>query len=105
LFQNQGGNVPAGKRFVIETVSGTFNLTPGIKPAVILLETADFHSYFHANSDGGTCCFFGENWSFIQPVRLYADAGNNLPSVQVTLSATGSGGAFEIYLIGYLINL
>ena len=105
LYQNQGGNVPAGKRFVVEIVSGTFNLSPGIKPAAILLETADFHAFFHANSDGPTCCYFGEGWSFIQPVRLYIDAGSNLPDVHVTLSATGSGGAFEVDLIGYLVSL
>jgi hypothetical protein len=112
LFQSQGGNVPAGKRFVIETVSGAFSGDPGNRPGRIMLETAiantaGTHSYFHATSEGSTCCFAGETWSFIQPVRLYADAGNGLPVVHVILSAVPSGNSsnFEVYLIGYLVNL
>ena len=109
LYQSQGGNVPAGKRFVIETVSATYNGDPGIKPASILLETqvanTGTHTYFHANSDGSTCCFGGDFWSFVQPVRLYADAGNNLPSVRLILSGAPTDGNFEIYLTGYLVNL
>jgi hypothetical protein len=110
--QNQGGNIPAGKRFVIEMVSGLYMSDPGIKPAKIFLETGvpggSVHTYFHAASDGPMCCFSGENWSFVQPVRLYADPGPNLPGVRLILSAVPPANAignFEVFLVGTLVDL
>jgi hypothetical protein len=110
--QNQGGNIPAGKRFVIEMVSGLYVSDPGIKPAKILLETGvpggSVHTFFHAASDGPMCCFYGENWTFVQPVKLYADPGPGLPSVRLILSAVpppNASGNFEVFLVGYLVNL
>jgi len=38
-------------------------------------------------------------------VRLYADAGTNEPAVRLVLSGAPTDGNFEIYLIGYLVNL
>jgi hypothetical protein len=106
-------NVPAGKRFVIEVVTGTFQVNQGLVPIEIKLRTwvgnVNIDSFYSAIFEGNsTCCFSTGFYAFNQPVRLYADtvAGSGaVPTINVTLSSQPGGGSVEINVSGYLVNV
>ena len=110
------GNVPAGKRFVIETVSGQLVLTPGLKPISINLEVCAADkgtaNYLPAALQGSSTVVSGDYFAVNQRVRLYADNlgacfASGFPIINIALSnGPGGGTAFaDFTLSGYLVDL
>lgn len=98
--------VPTGKRFIIETVSGGLNTTPGIKPTQISLQvntTGTVRAYFFSATFRGNSSFFGDSFVVNQPVRIYADSSTT-SVFNVTMSSPAPC-AFDFVISGYLISV
>lgn len=100
--------VPSGKRFVIETISGSLQLGTGIKPISIDLQVIsagiDHDNIFPATFQGNSAFFTGDYWTVYEPTRLYADAGTT-PFFNLTLSNASPIGSGFITAAGYLVNV
>ena len=107
------GAVPAGKRWVIETVSGTLQLTPGLKPTSIDLQLCAAGSatdnFFPAAFQGSGVVFGGDFFAVNQKVWLYADTTGGCggaPFFNLTLTNGTSGGGSAVLIVsGYLVNV
>ena len=104
-----GGTVPVGKRFVIETVSGEVSVAPGVKPLIQLQYcTAVKQAYFalpaalQANNIMGAS---GDVYVASQQVRLYADNSCSKVAPAVRVDLNGGGGSAVFSFSGYLVNL
>lgn len=102
--------VPAGERFVIETVSAFLSLPSGVKQTDISLGTPLGETLVRYDTvipvalqgTGGDIDYFAAN----QQVRLYTDSILGLnPSVYVVTSSATSGGMVEFTLVGYLVSI
>jgi len=105
-------NVPAGKRWVIESMSGQFTVDAGVKPVSIDVQLCSAgyatDNFFPAVLQGNSAFFFGDNFTVNQPVRLYSDNvggchGSTFVNAEMS-NATPSGFA-EFILSGYLVNV
>lgn len=124
-FQSSGNgvcpltSVPAGKRFVIATVSGQLALSSGTKPISIGLQVCSngkvTDNYFTASFQGNSSFFTGDYYSVSQPVVLYHDntggcSAAGAPVLNITAGNPNSGANLtmstgEFTLSGYLINV
>jgi len=106
------GTVPAGKRFVIESISGTVMMRPGTKPTSIrLLNSTNgriTNNYFPATFQNSVMdqnnIYIGDSFTVNQSVRLYVDAGYN-PQVVISSSGFISMETCDITVSGYLVNV
>jgi hypothetical protein len=105
------GAVPAGKRFVIDTVSGELQIASGTKPISINMQVCAAgnatDNFFPAVFQGSSSCFTGDFFTVNQRVRLYADntgGCHNPPFVNVTIS-DGTTGTATFVASGYLVNV
>ncbi len=103
--------VPAGKRWVIETVSGQIVVDSGRKPFSINLQLCSAgyatDNYFPAVLQGNSAFFGGDFFTVNQPVRLYSDhvgGCHGSTFVNIGISDTTVGSAAFI-LSGYLVNV
>jgi hypothetical protein len=100
--------VPNGKRFVIETISGSLQLGTGIKPISIDLQVvsgaAAADNFFPATFQGNSAFFTGDFYTVYQAVRLYANAGTT-PFFNLTLSNGTPVAVGELTAAGYLVNV
>ena len=104
--------VPAGKRWVIETMSSDLTIDPGVKPVHINLQlcSAGFatDNYFPAVFQGNSAFFFGDHFTVNQPVRLYSDnigGCHGSTFVNVLVSNVTPSGFAEFILSGYLVDV
>lgn len=105
------GAVPAGKRWVIETMSGQVVVDTGKRPFSINLQLCSAgyatDNYFPAVFQGTSAFYTGDYFTVNQQVRLYADSTggcSGAPSFGIGISDTTSGSA-ELTLSGYLVDL
>jgi hypothetical protein len=99
---------PAGKRFVIESVSADLALTSGSKPNVLVLTYASggggAEVFFPATFMNSNPFFsFPDHYVISQQVKLYADGGQGL-SFNVNITDSGSG-TISACLAGHLVNI
>jgi hypothetical protein len=93
--------VPAGKRWVIETVTGSLQLPTGIKPALIDLHITtagvSTDNVFPAKFQGTSDFYPGDFYAVSEQVRLYQDGGF-LPffNIDMTNNAPGATGFFTL---------
>ena len=105
------GAVPAGKRLVIETVSGTLMMRPGTKPTSIKLLNSTSgritNNYFPATFQNSVMnqsnIYIGDSFTVNQSVRLYVDAGYN-PEVVIS-SGFINMESCDFTVSGYLVNV
>ena len=106
------GAVPAGKRFVIEMITGQLQLDAGAKPVSVHLQACaagtSWDHFFPSIPQGSTPFFFGDNYTVTQQVRLYADntggCSGNAPFFNMVLSS-GTDAFATFTASGYLINV
>jgi hypothetical protein len=100
--------VPAGKRWVIETVTGSLELPKGIKPALI-----DFHittggvetdNVFPAKFQGTSVFYPGDFFTINEQVRLYQD-GNTGPFFSLALTDNAPAATGFLTVAGYLVDM
>jgi len=119
-FNPPGGNFPscvfapvppAGKRFVIETISADLELSSGSKPVSMNFETEaagqnSVATFLPATFQGSTPFFsFPDHYIVCQQVRLYSDSSAPGPMVlNITISDTNSG-SVTAYASGHLVNI
>ena len=99
--------VPAGKRFVIETVSGSLQLGKGIKPVFIDLHTTTggvtTDNILPSTFQGTTVFYPGDYYTVYQQVRLSEDGGT-LPFFNLILSNSSPGATGFFTAAGYLVD-
>jgi hypothetical protein len=102
--------VPAGKRWVVETVSGQLTISDGTKPISIHLAlcSAGFatDNFLPAVFQGDSAFFTGDFFTLTERVRLYADntgGCHNAPFFSVVVSNSTVGSAY-FAVSGYLVN-
>jgi hypothetical protein len=97
--------VPAGKRLVIETVTGAAFLSPGVNVdfAMDVALNGAFVRYNFQSASAGV--FFNlERHHTAHAVRIYADPGTTIRAiVQKSNSSTAGGG--NISIAGHFVNL
>jgi hypothetical protein len=102
-----GLTVPAGKRWVIETVTGSLELPKGVKPAMI-----DFHittggvetdNIFPARFQGTSDFYPGDFFTINEQVRLYQDA-NTGAFFNLVLTDNPTGATGFLTVAGYLVD-
>ena len=103
--------VPAGKRWVIETLSGQISTNAGTKPFSINLQLCSAgyatDNFFPAVFQGNSAFFSGDYFTVNQQVRLYSDnvgGCHTAPFFNVGISNATAGFA-EFILSGYLVNV
>ena len=93
--------VPAGKRLVVEHVSGNFNPNPGAAMNAIFLEGAGGFAVF---SFPGSSMATPQLVAVNQPVLAYFESGQT-PFIRVAWNSTANTGAFSAVITGYLVDL
>jgi hypothetical protein len=101
--------VPAGKRLVLEYVSGYAFLQPGQKPLVEMTTALNFSGYFHsltAVPQGDFPAVFArpEAFTINQVLRLYSDGAFPL-GIQLTRNASTGLALLQLTFSGYLVDL
>ena len=106
------GAVPAGKRWVVETLSGQVIVDAGKKPFSINLQLCSAgyatDNYFPAVFQGNSAFYTGDYFTVNQQVRLYADntgGCTGAPSFGIGISDTTTSSSAEFILSGYLVDL
>jgi hypothetical protein len=100
--------VPAGKRWVIETVTGSLQLPTGIKAALIDLHittggvTTD--NPMPAKFQGTSDFYPGDFYTINENVRLYQDGGY-VPFFNVDLTNNAPSATGFLTLSGYLVDV
>ena len=103
--------VPAGKRWVVETVSGQLTISDGTKPISIHLAlcSAGFSTdnFLPAVFQGNSAFFTGDFFTLTERVRLYADntgGCHGAPFFSAVISNSTVGSAY-FAVSGYLVNV
>jgi len=101
--------VPAGKRLVLEYVSGHASLQPGQKPLVGMITALNFSGFLHnltavPQGDFSAISARPEEFTINQPLRLYSDGGFSL-GIQLTRNASAGLALLQLTFSGYLVDL
>lgn len=101
--------VPAGKRLVLEYVSGGAFLQPGQKPLVQVFTsfvTSGFFNLLTAVPQGNFSAVFGrpEAFTITQGLRLYSDGPYSV-GIQLTRNESAGLAILQLTFAGYLVDL
>jgi hypothetical protein len=99
--------IPNGKRWVIETVTGSLELPAGIQPAIIDLHLTTGEvatdNLFPAKFQGTSDFYPGDFYTINEQVRLYQDGGL-IPSFNLALTNNAPGATGFLTVSGYLVD-
>jgi hypothetical protein len=101
--------VPAGKRLVLEYVSGHASLQPGQKPLVSMITAFGFGGYVHyltavPQGDFSAISARPEEFTINGPLRLYSDGGFSL-LIELTRNSSAGLALLQLTFSGYLVDL
>jgi hypothetical protein len=104
--------VPAGKRWVIEGLSGLVIVDAGLKPFSLNLQLCSAgyatDNFYPAAFQGNSAFYTGDYYTVNQPVRLYSDntgGCTGAPFFSVGISNTSPSAFAEFILSGYLVDV
>ena len=103
---------PAGKRWVIESLSGQVITDTGLKPFSIDLQLCSAgyatDNFYPAVFQGNSAFFGGDYFTVNQPIKLYSDTTGGCtgaPFFGVVISNTPTSSFAEFILSGYLVDV
>ena len=99
--------VPAGKRLVIETITGEIFAPIGqqVRPTLITTADGNFAPNHTLVFDSKVTVAAQDIYRATLPVRFYADAGTSVILSVRRNSTSGNSGTAEVTFSGYLVNL